>query len=226
MACANLLPQQPNRCPVCASPSAAGARPNSPCVRCSQHPPAFHRTYAGVAYEAPFDRLLHALKFQGHLAGAPFFARAILNRLIADNDSEHGATIQALQTTAALVPIPLSQQGLARRGFNQAYVLAKALHQYASSRGIALPPIQSNWLVRQQDLPPQSSLNRQARLQNLRHAFNVPAIHQPLLFGQSIILIDDVMTSGMTLHFAAKALQAAGALHIYGLVAARTALQA
>ena len=68
----------------------------------------------------------------------------------------------------------------------------------------------------------QTELQREARLANLKGAFQVDPLRVALLAGRRVILVDDVMTSGASLFTAASVLRAAGAAHITGIVLART----
>ena len=77
-------------------------------------------------------------------------------------------------------------------------------------------------LLRVRDTPAQSSLNRAQRLENLQGAFAIAPQRLPEVQGQRIVLLDDVMTTGTTLHTAAQVLRQAGAAHITALVVART----
>jgi predicted amidophosphoribosyltransferase len=116
-----------------------------------------------------------------------------------------------LSPDTILVPIPASQASLRRRGFNPAAELARAL---ALRTGL---PLRRHWLVCAREGPKQSTLTRAARLEGAigRYACVAPV---PAC---SIALVDDVMTTGSTLHAAALALRGCGVSHIVGLVAAR-----
>ena len=93
-------------------------------------------------------------------------------------------------------------------------VLAKAL----DARKVA-----HRLLLRIHDTPPQRTLPRSERLRNVEHAFAVDPLQRQHLTGKRVVLLDDVMTSGASLCAAANTLRAAGAVHITGLVLARTA---
>ena len=69
----------------------------------------------------------------------------------------------------------------------------------------------------------QSGLNRQERLRNLRGAFMMEPLRAPQLRGRHIALVDDVMTTGATLHTAAACLLDGGAASVSAIVLARTA---
>ena len=69
---------------------------------------------------------------------------------------------------------------------------------------------------------PQSQLGREARLTNVKGAFQVDPLRAPSLAGRRVVLVDDVMTSGASLFAAAQVLRAAGAAHITAVVLART----
>lgn len=110
-----------------------------------------------------------------------------------------------------IIPIPLSKKRRRWRGFNQAEILARGFAAHFSY------PL-SLGLKRIKHRPAQVSLNETERLKNISGAF---AWTGDDLAGKSIILIDDVATTGATLSEAALALRAAGAAKIYGLVLAK-----
>ena len=93
-------------CPRCALESPGGAV----CGRCLADPPHYDATLAALAYEFPADVLIHALKFRGELALAPFL----------------GSLLKSDETVDWIVPVPLSRERLRERGYNQAVELARA----------------------------------------------------------------------------------------------------
>lgn len=119
----------------------------------------------------------------------------------------------ALLKADVLIPIPLSQQRLAERGFNQAVQLAHHLSHTKT---------QSQTLLRMKHTSAQSSLKRSERLTNLAGAFAVAPLLVAQLRGKNILLIDDVVTTGATLNFAARVMKQAGAAHVGALVLAKT----
>lgn len=118
-----------------------------------------------------------------------------------------------LESAGLVLPLPLSSQRLRERGFNQALLLARQL---------APEKTDATLLLRLHHTAAQSSLNRIQRLENLQGAFALEPARASAVRGQRIVLIDDVMTTGATLHSAAAILRQAGAAHISGLVVART----
>lgn len=114
-------------------------------------------------------------------------------------------------TDATLVPIPLSKKRLRWRGFNQAALLAREMAAaFAYPLNQDLKRIKHSW--------PQADLNGSERLNNIADSFAWTGTN---LDGRTIILIDDVATTGATLNEAARVLKAAGAGAIYGLVLAK-----
>jgi len=112
-----------------------------------------------------------------------------------------------------VLPLPLAPRRLAERGFNQALLLARAL---APGKTEAL------LLLRLRETGTQTSLDRKARRANVRDAFGVDPLRARELRGRSVVLVDDVMTSGASLHAAAQALRRAGAARVAAVVLART----
>jgi ComF family protein len=112
-----------------------------------------------------------------------------------------------------VLPIPLSAQRLAERGYNQSWLLAR---QLSPSKADA------HMLLRTRDTASQRTLPRAKRLANLVGAFAVEPLRASQLRGKNVLLIDDVMTSGASLHTAARVLRQAGAAKVSALVLART----
>ena len=189
------------RCTVCGA-ALARAQELRPCPACVRSPPAFDQTIVAADYAPPLDRLILALKFRGELP----LARA-LAPLLADRLAE-----QALHPPELVVPVPLAPRRLARRGFNQSHAIASAV---ARRRGL---PLDARLLHRRRETRAQSTLALDARQDNLAGAFACAAVGR----AGCVVLVDDVMTSGATLHAAAEALKAAGARRVVNLVAART----
>lgn len=118
-----------------------------------------------------------------------------------------------LRETDLLLPLPLAPQRLRERGFNQSLELARRL---------APGKIDGSVLLRTRHRTPQTSLDRTARLGNLRGAFALDPVRAQGLSGRRVTLLDDVMTTGATIHEAARTLRAGGAGWVGALVLART----
>ncbi len=174
------------------------------CGACLREPPPFDRCLAAVPYAYPWSDLVVAFKFQKHPAWARSFALLMKSAPWVE---------PALEQADWLIPLPLSDQRLQWRGYNQAQVLAQALD---------LGKTHAEVLIRIKDTPPQSSLPRSERLASVRDAFAVDPLKIDAVRGKSLVLVDDVMTSGASLAAAARVLRLAGAAHITALVFSRT----
>ncbi len=207
------------RCAACALPLPAdlsmGLRSTGPrhCADCMRQHPPLDSTLAAVPYAYPWSALITRYKFGEQHGWAGFFASLLLKT---------PGVAQALDELDAqdwLIPLPLSAERLQTRGFNQAWELASALASQSRSRGQS----DARLLLRLKHTRPQSQLRREARLANVRGAFQVDPLRAPALDGRRVVLVDDVMTSGASLCAAAQALRDAGAAHITAVVLARTA---
>jgi ComF family protein len=112
-----------------------------------------------------------------------------------------------------LVPVPLHLRRLRERGYNQSSLLAGELGKL-----IALPVIDDSLCRLKDSLPQARTTTVEERRRNVANAF---ACRDEKLSGRSVILIDDVCTSGATLESCAVALKAAGAVSVWGLTLAR-----
>lgn len=203
-ACAARLPWNRTACPRCALPLAAGevltGAPAPACGECLRRAPPLDTVRAAFIYGFPVDRLLPRLKFHGDLAAGRLLAEAM------------AATCADMPRPDALLPLPLARARLRRRGYDQALELARPL---ARTRDI---PLLDGVLLRRRDTAPQSTLDAAARRRNLRGAFAVAAGAK---LPPHVALVDDVMTTGATLHAAARALRRAGVARVDAWVCAR-----
>jgi ComF family protein len=196
----------PDGCAVCRRPlSAAALPPGWRCQLCREEPPAFEQLFALWSYEEPLVAVVRALKFRRLDYLGRHFGELLAGRF--------GADLAAAGGLDAAVPMPLHWRRRLHRGFNQAETIACPL-----ARALGLPVVPH--LRRIRATPPQSLLGRPARIANLRRAFRVP--HPDRLRGLSLLLVDDVATTGATLEAAASVLRQAGAARVVAVTAART----
>ncbi len=190
-----------HRCITCALPL---PRPARRCGTCLSTPPPLDQCLTATAYGWPWNQLIADFKFHQKAGWAGSLATLMLSATGAED---------ALDGADWVLPIPLSTQQLSERGYNQALLLAQQLSPQKTDATLLL---RTRHTVSQRILP------KTERLSNLAGAFAVDPLRVHQIQGRRIVLIDDVMTSGASLHTAAKALRQAGAAHICALVLART----
>lgn len=171
--------------------------------RCGQCDESLYRYDALVrvgAYQPPLDALIRRFKYSGasHLAGPLAVWQAA--RLSAQPWAGR---------VDALVPIPLHWRRRLGRGFNQSEMLAEAV-------GDALNLPVANLLSRPVNRPPQASLPRSQRFENVRGVFAAGRVRR--VRGRVLCLVDDVCTTGATLSEAARTLRTAGAAEVFAAV--------
>ena len=176
----------------------------SPPIRSISPPGAvLERVVATFPYIDPLPRLVHAFKYENRLP---------VGEALGDWQAGFFPRFPELAGADALVPVPLHPKRERERGFNQAEILARRVARIAG-----MPVL--NALVRRANTNPQWSLSPKERKLNLKQAF-AAAPFAPIS-GKSLILIDDVCTTGETLRQCAKVLKAAGARRVYAYVLAK-----
>jgi len=186
-----------------------------PCRVCAAWPAALRAARSAVWLEGGARDAVHALKYRG------------LARIADDLADVTAAIALPARDTAYLVPIPLGRQRLRERGYNQSERLARAL-----ARRWHRPVV--DLLVRVRETATQTALTPDARLANVAGAFAVaegsiggltpgrrPGVSRPW---PSLILVDDVFTTGATLAEAARALERAGVRNVLAVTFGRAIL--
>lgn len=201
------------RCSRCALPTGT---PLPHCGECLHDAPPFARGVAAVDYGYPWDGLVAALKFHGRADLAPTLAKLMLRAwaLAGHVTATHPPGLADMPSL--VLPVPLSDQRLRERGYNQAWELARRV---AVGLGVAS---RAEMLIRIGQTPAQVESTRNERLANLRAAFAPAPGAGSDLEGQHVLLVDDVMTTGATVRQASAALLRAGAAAVSVLVLART----
>lgn len=200
-ACVTRFARPQPRCRSCALPVPAGV---DACGQCLREAPPLDACYAAVSYAYPWAGLVARFKFRGEAGWA--------RELSALMQAAPGAADE-VRDADVLVPMPLSLPRLRQRGFNQARQLA---HQLARDK------TDTRLLLRLRDTAAQATLDLKQRQANVRNAFGVEPLRAGEVRGRSVLLVDDVMTSGASLHAAATALRQAGAARVSAVVLART----
>jgi ComF family protein len=206
-ACWGTVPMlTPPFCDLCGDPLAPIAAPFRVCRRCLEEPPTFESARSAGLYAGSLKSILHAFKYNGR--------RTLAGRLA---ELMRDAGTHVLAGADAVVPVPLHPWRAMHRGFNQAEDLA---------RHVGLPVWQP--LRRVRHGPPQARLNGRERRHNMAHAFG---LRGTFIVGESamtrrvrnktLVLIDDVMTTGATLDGCSRALLEAGAAAVRVLTVAR-----
>lgn len=184
------------QCPRCAAPTTDGAL----CGQCLKKPPAFDRVVAPFHYGFPVDALIPALKYGHRLALTPVLAALLAQK------------VATAPRPDLLIAMPLHPLRLRERGFNQALELAKLV-----AKRLDLPLLPQG-ATRIRSTPPQVGLPWKERAENLRGAFASTLD----LKEKHVAVLDDVMTTGASLHELALALRRQGAREISAWVVART----
>ena len=196
-------PVRPPWCERCGQPE-----PHfGPCRLCTAWPEALTSVRSAVWLDEGARQAVHGLKYGGLPRIADDLAAAML------------PILRPADRPKVLIPIPLARKRLRERGYNQSEVLAHALARQWRI------PVLVDGLVRTRETPTQTALTPGTRLANVRAAFAVANVQCPMINDHwTLIIVDDVFTTGATLAEAARTLEQAGARHIYGVTFARAAI--
>ena len=170
------------------------------CLDCNSREQSFLEGRAVFVYDDIMKKSIYQFKYGGRQEYAAFYAKEMGKRL-----GRKAASWKA----DALIPIPLHRSRQKKRGYNQAALIAEEL-----GKQMQLPVIK-DLLVREKKTTAQKNLSAAERENNLKRAFKIERNDVKL---NSVILVDDIYTTGSTIDAAAQCLKEAGVEKIYFLV--------
>lgn len=192
-------------CPICGRPYFdSPSSSDHVCGDCLLLPPPIHGARSATLYSDTVRKRIHQVKFGGKLQWIP----PLVDLLV------HCWEDWGVGGADGLVAVPLHVKRIQQRGFNQAALLAEVMGKRLKM------PVRHDILWRARWTEPQTRLKREERLKNVAHAFAVP--NKSNLEGQTLLLIDDVFTTGSTLAACARTLKEAGASCVLALTVARS----
>ena len=195
-------------CEVCGERLAGAVLDKQICAACEELRPHFIKATAYGAYDTELRELIHLLKYARVESAAKF-----LGELLAEAIQKLGPMADGV----LVVPVPLYRSKRRERGFNQAELIARAALKKSALSGLELA---NDVLSRIRPTVSQIGLTRPQRVENVRGAFKV--VHQNKVAGRSVILVDDVLTTGTTASECARILRGAGAEKVWVATVART----
>lgn len=196
-------------CACCGRPFDYDLGSGTLCGACVRVPPAYARARSVFRYDDASRPLLLGFKHADRTEAAPALG-AWLRRA--------GSILLAEADLVA--PVPLHRWRLLRRRYNQAALLAGAL-----VRGTAVPAVM-DLLERRRATPSQGGLSRAQRRRNVQGAFAVRDRHRDRARGRTVLLVDDVLTTGATAEACTRVLLQAGAARVDVLTLARVVREA
>ena len=172
------------------------------CEKCRSNPPVYRLMRSWAVFDSPIQEALHSLKYRRNISG---FGDALARQMAAFVRSLHW-------TLDGVIPVPLGRKRLQERGYNQVALVARPL---AYELGLAYWP---DLLQKTRETRSQVGLNMQERQKNVSKAYQA---HPSAVQRKSILLMDDVATTGSTISACTQALLSAGAREVYVLTIAR-----
>lgn len=178
--CSTFIPNMPDSCRYCGLVTLNHDR----CYRCQNIHPPWQRLIAVSSYDEPLRWLINRMKFNGHTELGYALSRLLLLKWLSERRA-HG-----LAKPQLVLPVPLYRLRQWRRGFNQSALLAKPLAHWLNAK------YSETLLVRKERRDEQKKLSAELRKSNLKEVFCCTG----KVAGKRILLVDDIVTTGSTIH--------------------------
>ncbi len=195
-------------CPICGRPFLSGIQEDHVCEECLRKRPFFDKALAPYLYNGRIMDAVHQYKYRG---------KAQMARALGPLVASFGREWMKEEKDLVVMPVPLHRKRLRKRGFNQSLLLARHVAPRLGA------PVDYRSLCRIRDTQVQTGLKREERRKNVKRAFEV--VDRDAVKGKTILLVDDVATTGSTLNECARVLKRAGCAKVYCLVLARAPVE-
>lgn len=174
------------------------------CMKCIDHPPKYKSARAALIYDEASRDLILGFKHGDKTHIAPSFVPWLIR-----------AGAEMLEGADYLIPVPLHRSRLFTRRYNQAALIAHAVSKETKIKHLPMA------MRRIRATPSQGHLKTEERAKNVKKAFDMHPSYKALVKGKTLILVDDVYTTGATVNECTKALLKAGAGQVHVLTLAR-----
>jgi len=172
------------------------------CSNCKKLHPSFEQARSWGIYVGVLKQIVQKIKYKRGFGIIEYITKPLIHFIKNWNIS-----------VDMIVPIPLAKKREIARGYNQSFLIAKPISEYFNI------PLNEHALIRSRDTKSQVGLNYEERKINMKNAFRA---EKSICNDKSILLIDDIITTGSTLNESAKALKLAGAKKVVCFTIART----
>jgi len=179
---------------------------NMKCLECQKNKPHFDSIKAMMRFSDSTKKIIYNLKFHDQFSLSKPLANMMVSRFYDE-----------IKNIDLIIPVPMNKLKRIYRKYNQAQLLANAISNVLEKN------TRSDILVKTKGTKSQTSLNKAKRALNLKNSMKVQ--NQNLVQGKKILLVDDVVTTGITVNLCARLLKKEGAASVIVLSAARKMLQ-
>ncbi len=208
--CASRLPRVDfPYCVRCGKPLSQKYRLDS-CKNCAESWKYIDRARSLFLYQSPALELLHKFKYNGRISLGVFLAKSLAEAFPSMRSLSTLFSWEPVEEPIVIIPIPIHPVKKFTRGFNQNEVV---LEFYRHALGIPV----STLMIRRKYTRSQVGLTENKRFENVKHAFYVPKRLSRQVEGKSVLLFDDLITTGATINSAGRALKKAGARYVFAL---------
>lgn len=204
--CAKIKMNTPPFCRRCGRNVPGNNRSLNTCTGCLKQHPQFDRAFSPCVYEGVIKELIHAFKYKGKDYLGKFLTKPMIDYI-----KEYNLPMQQIDF---IIPVPLHKARLRERGFNQASLLASPISVNFNKDFLEAA------LMRKFNTRTQTDLDDHKRQLNVKDSFCVNPKYISVFKDKTILLIDDVLTTGATASEAAGALKHAKVKTVYVLTLA------